>query len=346
MIKMLLATPTKTLRRPPDTPNYPTQFYNWRYSTTAGSTYSLSGGNAQGARISPEFTWNKASEYGLGYGTSGGTGYNGYYIDENTFGTKGGWRPGGAAPHQFGYWASSANRTTWANGGITIAHFNDNTGMNTEGAVLDNTRFAGLCAACHNFTALSTAWGGHVVVPGVTGAWTNMFNRPYMMQLQTVGRGMSGIGKGDNWGQIDADMTGYTTGNDSGYKWGYSPIDNASAQSGYHKFPCSKCHTPHASILPRLMTSNCLDIGSGKTTIKNSAYAYPTGGLAWNTLTLGLQGLPTSYTGTNDAWALSVTCHADTDQAGNDTPIEGTAPGTPAANTFNGAKGWNRVTPW
>jgi predicted CxxxxCH...CXXCH cytochrome family protein len=28
----------------------------------------------------------------------------------------------------------------------------------------------------------------------------------------------------------------------------------------YHNFPCSKCHTPHASRLPRLMKTNCLDV--------------------------------------------------------------------------------------
>jgi hypothetical protein len=33
-------------------------------------------------------------------------------------------------------------------------------------------------------------------------------------------------------------------------------------QQGYHKFPCSKCHTPHASRLKRLMRTNCLDNGA------------------------------------------------------------------------------------
>ena len=31
-------------------------------------------------------------------------------------------------------------------------------------------------------------------------------------------------------------------------------------QNKYHQFPCSKCHMPHASRLPRLMLTNCLDV--------------------------------------------------------------------------------------
>ena len=28
----------------------------------------------------------------------------------------------------------------------------------------------------------------------------------------------------------------------------------------FHQFSCSKCHSPHASRLPKLMITNCLDI--------------------------------------------------------------------------------------
>ena len=31
------------------------------------------------------------------------------------------------------------------------------------------------------------------------------------------------------------------------------------AQQNYHTFTCSKCHNPHASRLPKLMITNCLD---------------------------------------------------------------------------------------
>jgi hypothetical protein len=47
------------------------------------------------------------------------------------------------------------------------------------------------------------------------------------------------------------------------YNWG-ATVDGATDLTGttdvqYHKFSCSKCHNPHASRLPRLMITNCLD---------------------------------------------------------------------------------------
>jgi len=41
------------------------------------------------------------------------------------------------------------------------------------------------------------------------------------------------------------------------YNWGAAIDDTIDIQ--YHKFSCSKCHNPHASRLPRLMITNCLD---------------------------------------------------------------------------------------
>jgi hypothetical protein len=43
------------------------------------------------------------------------------------------------------------------------------------------------------------------------------------------------------------------------YNWGAS-VDVATVDSQYHQFSCSKCHNPHASRLPRLMMTNCLDL--------------------------------------------------------------------------------------
>jgi hypothetical protein len=57
------------------------------------------------------------------------------------------------------------------------------------------------------------------------------------------------------------------------YYWGTNAattgkIDYATQSTGgvngtYHRFPCSKCHSPHASRLERLMVTNCLDNGDG-----------------------------------------------------------------------------------
>lgn len=43
------------------------------------------------------------------------------------------------------------------------------------------------------------------------------------------------------------------------YDWGAS-VDADSTDLMYHQFSCSKCHNPHASRLPKLMITNCLDI--------------------------------------------------------------------------------------
>lgn len=43
------------------------------------------------------------------------------------------------------------------------------------------------------------------------------------------------------------------------YNWG-ATVNIGTTDSQYHKFSCSKCHNPHASRLPRLMITNCLDV--------------------------------------------------------------------------------------
>jgi len=331
-------------------------YYNYRYSTSA--TFDMVG-NSHGPRISPEFSQNKAPNYGMGYGTSGGTGAGGYYIDENTFGTTGGWVPGGTDPHKFGYWASSASRPTWVSPAPSNLHFNSSSVNNDEGTgtVMTSARFAGLCftSGCHSSSGIQSTWAGHIVVPGQSGSWVNMFNRPYMMEMQTVGRGGS-VASNGNWGDLSAAASGFHTGNDAGYKWGYPPNDPTAAQSGYHQFPCSKCHTPHATVLPRLMATNCLDIGSGGQYIKHGTgtlFAFPEyfalkkGASLWSSDNYTEQNISTTLMSDVDAWRMSVTCHADRDGPGNTSPVEGGAlDGNGLTSGSTGTRGWNRVTPW
>ena len=42
------------------------------------------------------------------------------------------------------------------------------------------------------------------------------------------------------------------------YDWG-ATRDGTTVNGGYHQFTCSKCHNPHASRLPKLLITNCLD---------------------------------------------------------------------------------------
>ncbi|MFC1657665.1 hypothetical protein ACFL2P_03760, partial [Candidatus Moduliflexota bacterium] len=43
------------------------------------------------------------------------------------------------------------------------------------------------------------------------------------------------------------------------FTWGPT-VDNSTVDTNFHSFTCSKCHNPHASRLPRLMITNCLDV--------------------------------------------------------------------------------------
>jgi hypothetical protein len=180
-----------------------------------------------------------------------------------------------------------------------------------------------------------------------------MFTRPYMDQMQNDGLGSGNFAANINWGDLAASATGFHTANDPGYKWGYPPSDPTSAQTGYHQFPCSKCHTPHATLLPRLMATNCLDIGNSGQYLTNSGtgYQWPQylplkkGASQWDPDTVAVMNLAPSLSSDVDAWKFSVTCHADRDGPGNNTPIEG---GVTLGDgiTTDGAAGWNRVTPW
>ncbi|HBT81892.1 MAG TPA: hypothetical protein DEB35_00140 [Desulfuromonas sp.] len=92
------------------------------------------------------------------------------------------------------------------------------------------------------------------------------------------------------------------------------------AQANYHTFSCSKCHNPHASRLPKLMITNCLDTNHN-TWEDNSTFT----GAA----------LPTPWTGLRHSqWASAQNCHRLDARA--------TADGT----TITVGKGWNTVTPW
>ncbi|MFC1855759.1 hypothetical protein ACFL2A_04395, partial [Thermodesulfobacteriota bacterium] len=100
-----------------------------------------------------------------------------------------------------------------------------------------------------------------------------------------------------------------------------------SIQQGYHKYSCSKCHTPHASRLKRLMRTNCLDNGvPGDYNDDNAAQGVPTG-----------SHTPASAT---DTYTAVVT---------NKNTMN---PEAPNCHSVAGSKGtgvnsgWNTITPW
>jgi len=110
------------------------------------------------------------------------------------------------------------------------------------------------------------------------------------------------------------------------YKWGARPeagSQMAAAATAYHQFPCSKCHTPHANSVKRLMVTNCLDVGTSSTQRK----AHGTDA-AWN--------FPTWAAGTWAGGSPPVT---------NITDLAMHCHNKRKTNTTGGG-GWNKVTGW
>ena len=95
------------------------------------------------------------------------------------------------------------------------------------------------------------------------------------------------------------------------FAWGVT-VDQTSTDVGYHAFTCSKCHNPHASRLPKLLITNCLD------TRQNSWQAN--------------KSSQTEWTSTLDQ--------------GEKTATHNTAQNCHRYDPIDGVGGWNKVTPW
>jgi len=109
------------------------------------------------------------------------------------------------------------------------------------------------------------------------------------------------------------------------FDWGVSQEVASAVDTGYHAFSCSKCHNPHASRLPKLMITNCLD--TNHNTWDNSRVT-PAGGTA------NLQGSST-LSADNGAVSLSNVTSAQNCHRYKDRQY-----------TNSTGNGWNKVTPW
>ncbi len=129
---------------------------------------------------------------------------------------------------------------------------------------------------------------------------------------------------------------------DLGYDWGATVVIQGSGtmtdsgtDSSFHQFTCSKCHNPHASRLPRLLITNCLDTNHNTW---DDSYVTPAS---------DSNGGGDSLSPENQSVSLSqVTaaqnCHRLADPNYSQAGPQGTA--APADGGENG--GWNRVSPW
>jgi predicted CxxxxCH...CXXCH cytochrome family protein len=231
--------------------------------------------------------------------------------------------------------------------------------QNTTGApVTENySQFGGLCQLCHGadinslnqYDAQGVGWvsgyNGHAnSVKGGAGAGSgaeatarNIFdgrsgttsgsNNPYMnydgmIEPADINNNDYGFRGQRDIGYAPL-MTGPTADPDRPWLYGMNQWGTeergAQTQSNYHQFTCSKCHNPHASRLPKLMISNCLD------TKQNSW----DNGFQLNTIEVGSNSHNTSIS----QWTSAQNCHR---LRGND--------GYGGSSAFG--DGWNTVTPW
>jgi len=112
--------------------------------------------------------------------------------------------------------------------------------------------------------------------------------------------------------------------------WGASVDSGVDPDQMYHQFSCSKCHNPHASRLPKLMITNCLDIRHNTWDDANSGIQNV---FSHTDLTAVDRNMRAGY------FASAANCHRF-DPARGDTNND---------NAYEDKKlrgGWNRVTPW
>ncbi|HEY3488486.1 MAG TPA: CxxxxCH/CxxCH domain-containing protein [Candidatus Deferrimicrobiaceae bacterium] len=218
--------------------------------------------------------------------------------------------------------------------------------QNTPGA--DTTAVAGsagLCVLCHNsevntmniFGDPAASWvgtgNGHAnSAIGGTGTASGKSSNIFNLRGGTAGNttnpamhftGASDPGDGSPYGfrgnsGSSAKFPPTATPRAFGTNTWMATVDGTTTDNKFHQFLCSKCHNPHASRLPRLMITNCLDVKHN--TWQTAAVGLPTGA-QFGTLNKNRR---------ISSWTSAQNCHRLTQWSDNAT---------------TGA-GWNKVTPW
>ena len=157
---------------------------------------------------------------------------------------------------------------------------------------------------------------------------TQVPDMAYQMQPNTTtttrGFGYRGsTGTGDSGGYTPRAVTLYAY---NAYDWGATVSSAAdSIDQMYHQFSCSKCHNPHASRLPKLLITNCLDIQHNTWTVGKTAQTTYTATALRDVdkNTTGTVGYTPAY------YASAQNCHRYNDK-----------------RTAANKGGWNKVSPW
>jgi len=116
------------------------------------------------------------------------------------------------------------------------------------------------------------------------------------------------------------------------FEWGVT-VNEGTTDVQYHKFSCSKCHNPHASRLPRLLITNCLDT-------KHNTWDENAGDGGPSRATSNNNGITLSASSAPDSWGRT---WSNTTSAQNCHRVAGDNRGTPVPGF---GSGWNNVTPW
>jgi len=207
------------------------------------------------------------------------------------------------------------------------------------------SQFGGLCQNCHSQSEVEgTTWTGHrAVVSGFVGTggsdvfrldqrggggdWTDahMGHNGPLTPRDTGKNWIGGLRNSRQWVDgITPGMKSEPLTTNVGLQWAGGAVttitfDTGTVDQNFHNFPCSKCHDPHASRLPRLMITNCLDVSHS----------------TWDDPGNGNAGVPQGWNGyTADELAYSPTaqnCHRYVNDAKAEAGAEA---------------GWNSVTPW
>ncbi len=156
----------------------------------------------------------------------------------------------------------------------------------------------GLCAACHDPHGVTPTLGADMAnaVPMLKGTW---LTSPYLEDRPNTRKGSRGYRKGDFWWKTDRNTFNNGTINETEEQFAglclqCHPKDNLTdginkntafrsldrvhetvkgwGNNAEHRFPCSKCHQPHASGLPRLMQTNCLNYTHRNNVVSGGTY--------------------------------------------------------------------------
>ena len=275
---------------------------------------------------------------GFGAVPRGGTGYRqlgGYYIDQNNVAPGTASRTANAAIDDY----PTAGWTQQNSAGLcALCHGEDVDNMDqTTGENLwlgtnghSNSAIGGTFAYTANIfdqNSGTSSLSGRPLPVTVTGLSTSSAVPDMAYQAQgsntcTRGYGYRGCSTSNTAAYTPLTSATYAH---LAYDWG-ATVDTGTTDLMYHQFSCSKCHNPHASRLPKLLITNCLDIQHNTWDDNKSQQATFTSTALTNVDRFGGTGERSAY------YASAQNCHRYSERrkdAGQSNP-----------------GGWNKVSVW